>query len=222
VGLRHQWGEARGEAPQTGIERELKQVDSHQRQIKRYCILAGALLVIGALASACSSPAAVPGASGSAPAVTGSPTQLLNDGVTALQAGKTSTAEADFKAVLSTDPSDKYLNNNIAFYDLGVIDQTEGNTKGAITEYKDALVLDANYPAAEYNLAIEETASDPTGAIALYRQVITANPSDVNAIYNLGLLLYETGQKSEGETYLSQAIQMAPSLAKKVPAGVTP
>jgi tetratricopeptide (TPR) repeat protein len=83
-------------------------------------------------------------------------------------------------------------------------------------------VLDPNYPAAEYNLAIEETTDDPQGAIALYRKVIGTDPSDVNAIYNLGLLLYETGQKTEGESYLSQAIQLAPSLAKKVPSGVTP
>jgi tetratricopeptide (TPR) repeat protein len=197
-------------------------VGSHRKLTKRFCILTGTFVTIGALASACSSPAAVPGTSGTSPAVTGSPTQLLNDGVAALSAGKSSTATADFNAVISTDPSDKYLNNNIAYYDLGVINQTQGNTNAAITDYKDAIVLDANYPAAEYNLAIEETASDPTGAIALYRQVISASPSDVNAIYNLGLLLYETGQKTEGETYLSQAIKMAPSLAKKVPAGVTP
>ena len=153
---------------------------------------------------------------------TGSPDQLLNDGVAALDAGNSSGAKADFEAVIRIDPSDKYLNNNIAYYDLGVIAQTQGHTSEAETDYKGAIVLDPHYPAAEYNLAIEETAKDPQGAIAWYRKVIAATPNDVNALYNLGLLLYQTGQKTEGESYLTQAIQLAPSLLKKVPAGVNP
>ncbi len=152
----------------------------------------------------------------------GSPNQLLNAGVAALKAGDIVSAKADFNAVIRTDESDKYLNNNIAYYDLGVIAQTQGKKSEAETDYKSAIVLDPNYPAAEYNLAIEESANEPQDAIALYRKVIATNPTDVNAIYNLGLLLYQTGQKTEGEALLTQALQMAPSLAKKVPTGVSP
>jgi tetratricopeptide (TPR) repeat protein len=181
----------------------------------------GVMLAAGIVAAGCSSPAAVP-PSGSGSVATGSPNQLLNAGVAALNSGKTTTARADFEAILTTDPSNKYGDNKIADYDLGVIDQTQGNTSGAITNYQAAIKIDPNYTGAEYNLAIAETASNPTGAIALYRQVIASSPTDVNAIYNLGLLLYESGQKTEGDTYLNQAIQMAPSLAKKLPPGVTP
>jgi Tfp pilus assembly protein PilF len=44
----------------------------------------------------------------------------------------------------------------------------------------------------------------------------------VNALYNLGLLLIQNGQSTEGEQYLNQAIKIDPSLINKVPAGVTP
>ncbi|HEY3844143.1 MAG TPA: tetratricopeptide repeat protein, partial [Acidimicrobiales bacterium] len=182
-----------------------------------YTTLIALTLAGGVAVAACSSPAAVPNPSGSGPAAVGSPNQLLNSGVAALKAGNTKSATADFNAILTTDPSNKYGDNKIADYDLGVIDQTQGDTNGAITNYQAAIKIDPNYTGAEYNLAIAETASNPTGAIALYRQVIAASPTDVNAIYNLGLLLYESGQKTEGDTYLNQAIQMAPSLAKKLP-----
>jgi tetratricopeptide (TPR) repeat protein len=142
--------------------------------------------------------------------------------VAALSAGKTSQAKADFNAVIAGDPSDKYLNNNIAYYDLGVIAQTHGDNAVAETDYKGAILLDPHYVAADYNLAILEAATDPQGAITLYRQVLVLSPSDVNAIYNLGLLLIQGGQTAEGEQYLNQAIKIDPSLIKKVPAGVTP
>jgi tetratricopeptide (TPR) repeat protein len=192
------------------------------RLIRKLLSGSGVVLAAGAFATACSSPAVVPPTSGSTTVPVGSPNELLNAGVAALKAGKIASAKADFNAVIRTDESDKYLNNNIAYYDLGVIAQTQGNKSQAETDYKSAIVLDPNYPAAEYNLAIEETAAHPQDAIALYRKVIATNPTDVNAIYNLGLLLYQTGQKTEGEALLTQAIQLAPSLAKKVPGGVTP
>jgi Tfp pilus assembly protein PilF len=192
------------------------------RSLLRLWALPGIVIAAGVLAAACSSPAAVPNSSGSNGAATGSPNQLLNDGVSALNSGNVSSARADFNAILSTDPSNKYGDNKIAYYDLGVLNQTQGDKTAAESDYQNAIKIDPTYTGAEYNLAIEETAADPSGAIALYRQVVSDNPSDVNAIYNLGLLLYETGQKTEGDTYLNQALQMAPSLSKKLPAGVTP
>jgi tetratricopeptide (TPR) repeat protein len=196
---------------------------NRNRRNRKFVSGSGIALAAGIFVAACSSPAVVPPtSSGSTTVPVGSPNQLLNAGVVALKAGNIEGAKADFNAVIRTDESDKYLNNNIAYYDLGVIAQTQGKKSEAETDYKSAIVLDPNYPAAEYNLAIEETAADPQDAIALYRKVITTNPTDVNAIYNLGLLLYQTGQKTEGEALLTQALQMAPSLAKKVPGGVTP
>jgi tetratricopeptide (TPR) repeat protein len=192
------------------------------RRIGKLVTGSGLALTAGAFVAACSSPAVVPPKSGSTTVPVGSPNELLDAGVTALKAGNIAGAKADFNAVIRNDQSDKYLNNNIAYYDLGVIAQTQGKKSEAETDYKSAIVLDPNYPAAEYNLAIEESSGDPQDAIALYRKVIATNPTDVNAIYNLGLLLYQTGQKTEGEALLTQAIKMTPSLAKKVPGGVTP
>src|SRR5580693_2682744 len=92
--------------------------------LRKLVATAGAAVTAGALAAACSSPAAI--APGGA-AATGAPSQLLNAGVAALNSGNTSTAETDFKAVLSADPSDKSGDNDIADYDLGVIAQGQGD-----------------------------------------------------------------------------------------------
>ncbi|HEY1829339.1 MAG TPA: tetratricopeptide repeat protein [Acidimicrobiales bacterium] len=169
----------------------------------------------GIVASACSSPSVNQASSEST-------SQLLNAGVAALKDGNTQGAGSDFHAVLKLDPTNTHKEDQIADFDLGVIEQDQNDVPAAEADYQSAIKLDAFYVGPKYNLAIEETTSDPLDAISLYRQVITIQPSDVNAIYNLGLLLYAMGQKPEGQTYLAQAIQMAPSLAKKLPAGVTP
>jgi tetratricopeptide (TPR) repeat protein len=195
-------------------------MSKYKGSMRKLLVLSAVVMAAGALAAACSSPAAI--TPGGSPSTGTSPSQLLNSGVTALNSGDTATAKTDFNAVISTDPSNKYSDNSIAYYDLGVIAQSAGQTSAAVGDYQNAIKLNPNYVGAEYNLAIEETASNPQGAITLYRQVILTSPSDVNAIYNLGLLLYETGDKTQGDTYLNQAISIAPSLAKKLPAGVTP
>jgi tetratricopeptide (TPR) repeat protein len=196
--------------------REVSHMEIRTR--RKIWAIPAAAIGVGALAAACASPSAVPP---STAAGTGSPSQLLNAGVAALNSGNTSAAETDFNSVLSSDPTDKSGDNDIADYDLGVIAQGQGNSATAETDYQAAIAIDPNYTGALYNLAIVETPSNPQGAITLYRKVIVTSPSDVNAIYNLGLLLYESGQVTEGQTYLKQAIALAPSLAQKLPASVS-
>lgn len=151
----------------------------------------------------------------------GSPQTLLNDGVAAANAGNLSQARIDYQAVVKADPTNKDELEQIAWFDLGVIDQKEGNASAAQSEYQQALVLDPKYTNALYNLAVLETTANPQNAINLYQQVLALAPKDPNSMWNLGLLLYRTGQVTQGRTYLNQAIALAPSLASKLPAGVT-
>jgi Tfp pilus assembly protein PilF len=189
-------------------------------RITRRWAVSGIVLSAGMLASACSSsPASPGGASGTA---NQSPSQLVNSGLAQLKAGNDQTARTDFNAVLTTDPSNKSGDNKIAYFDLGVIDQSQGNVATSEAEYHAALNIDANYDPALYNLAVEEAVGNPLGAISLYRQVVANDPNDAEALYNLGLLLYQQGQVTEGRGYLTKALKLNPSYQKLLPAGVTP
>jgi Tfp pilus assembly protein PilF len=183
--------------------------------------IASGLVVAMALAvSACSSPAANSGGSTSTQNL--SPAQLINTGLSALHAGNTEVARQDFNEVLTEDPDNKYGDNKIAYFDLGVIDQSAGNLAGSEAEYNEALKLDPTYSLALYNLAVELAVKQPAEAISLYQRVLAIEPNYVAAVYNLGLLLYQQGQIAEGQSYLSRAISADPSYRKLLPAGVTP
>jgi Tfp pilus assembly protein PilF len=179
---------------------------------------AGLVLSAGIFVAACSSPAATPESS----APSGTPAQLVNAGLAALHAGNDQTARQDFNQVLAEDPSNKTGVNQIAYFDLGVLDAAQGQRAASEAEYNLALNVDPNYYLAQYNLAVEEAVANPQGAIALYRKVVASQPKDVAAIYNLGLLLYQQRQVSEGQVYLAKALALDPSYQKYLPAGVTP
>jgi tetratricopeptide (TPR) repeat protein len=83
------------------------------------------------------------------------------------------------------------------------------------------LNLDPNYNLALYNLAVEEAVGNPLDAINLYRKVVENEPNYVQAVYNLGLLLYQQGQVTEGRGFLSKAFLLNPSYRNLLPAGVT-
>lgn len=172
-----------------------------------------AAVVIAAALAGCSPSTSPP------PSLT--PPQLLSAGISAAAKGNSDQSRADYQAVIQHDPSDRYGVNSLAWYDLGVLDQKEGHLRAAHSEYQYALNLDPKSVHALYNLAVLETTSDPVGAVSLYRKVLTLRPNDPNSQWNLGLLLYRSGQVAEGRMLLNSAIKLAPSLAKKLPSGVT-
>jgi tetratricopeptide (TPR) repeat protein len=147
--------------------------------------------------------------------------QLFTQAFKAQGAGKLSTARADYTKALAEDPTNRYKDNKYDYFNLGVLDQSAGNTAAAATEYRKALLVDPDYTSALYNLAIVDTPSSPQNAILLYEQILAITPKDPNTLYNLGLLLYDTGQIAQGQTMLKEAIFLAPSLQAKLPASVT-
>jgi len=144
----------------------------------------------------------------------------FQDGLAAQAKGQLDTARADYNQALANDPNNQSGDNKYAYFNLGVMDQQQGNSAAASSEYRRALLIDPNFVNAIYNLAIVETPSQPQSAILLYQQILSLKPHDPNTLYNLGLLLYDTGQISQGQALLRQAIQIAPSLSSKLPAGV--
>ena len=146
--------------------------------------------------------------------------KLFASGLKAQGAGHLTTARTDYDKVLAQDPTNHDKNNKFVYFDLGVMDQSAGNTSAAASEYRKALLVDPTYLSALYNLAIVDTPTSPQSAILLYQQILAVTPKDPNTLYNLGLLLYDTGQVSEGQLMLTEAIQLAPSLRAKLPPSV--
>ena len=61
----------------------------------------------------------------------------------------------------------------------------------------------------------------PLAAIDLYRQILRIKPGDADSEFNLGLLLVHVGQKSQGKQLIHAAVVAEPSLAARIPAGIT-
>ena len=76
--------------------------------------------------------------------------------------GNDARAVVDFLAVVKADPR-----NHIAWYNLGVIADRNGQASQAVTDYRSALVGDAHYVPALYNLAELEAPAHAPEASAL-------------------------------------------------------
>src|SRR5215475_5792271 len=89
---------------------------------------------------------------------------LLKQGIAQAEANKLSEAATTFEDILAISPTNKY-----ALYNLGVIEQKRADPSGAVAHYDQALKADTTYTPAMYNKALILEASDPDGALALYR-----------------------------------------------------
>lgn len=143
---------------------------------------------------------------------------LVSQGLTAESHGEVQQAVSDFNAAVTKNPS-----SAIPYYDLGVVYQEKLNEPSlAQTEYNKATLADSSYRPALFNLATLETSSDPGNAINLYNELLKLKPNDPNVLFNLGLLLIAQNQSLTGHADLKKAISLDPSLASRVPKGITP
>jgi tetratricopeptide (TPR) repeat protein len=137
----------------------------------------------------------------------------LAAGLKAHAAGRLDEAAADYRKVLVYDPRNKF-----AYYNLGVIEQTQGDGVSAESDYRIALTIDPNFVPALFNLAILRTSSGgDREAIDLYRQVIQIDEGYAAAHLNLGFLLLDNGQERQGIAELAIAVGLDPTLADRIP-----
>ena len=169
-----------------------------------------ALAAIALFAAACSSsPSSNPSSEADS---------LVSQGLTAESHGQVQQAVSDFNAAVVKNPS-----SAIPYYDLGVVYQEKLNEPSlAQTEYNKATLADSSYRPALFNLATLETSSNPQNAINLYNELLKLKPNDANVLFNLGLLLIAQNQSLTGQADLKKAISLDPSLASRVPKGITP
>jgi tetratricopeptide (TPR) repeat protein len=124
--------------------------------------------------------------------------------------GDYATASADYLSVVASQPG-----NYVAWYDLGVIAGRDGEAAQAAHDYSQAIAANPKYVPGLYNLALSEAAADPTGALGLYRRVVSLQPDNAEALFNEGLLLESTGQTALGIQDVAKAVDLDPSLGPK-------
>jgi tetratricopeptide (TPR) repeat protein len=136
----------------------------------------------------------------------------VDAGLKAHVAGKYGSAEEHYRAAIKKDKK-----NKLAYYNLGLIEQTLGHADEAETAYRVTLKLDPDYGPALFNLAILRTKASSYGEAAeLYRRAIAVKPTDATAHLNLGLLLRDhLGQSGEGQTEIAKALELDPGLAAR-------
>ncbi|MGO9559020.1 MAG: tetratricopeptide repeat protein [Acidimicrobiales bacterium] len=140
---------------------------------------------------------------------------LVGAGIALLKQNNLNAAQQLFEQAVKAAPT-----LPVAYYDLGVIDQEENNTRGALQEYLMANREDPKYVHALYNRAVIYRTLNKPLAEFLYRQVIQYQPDAPTALLALGLL--EIGGKgsavqSQAIGYLKQAVKLDRSLMADIP-----
>jgi tetratricopeptide (TPR) repeat protein len=118
-------------------------------------------------------------------------------------------ATTTFQDVLAINPGNVY-----ALYNLGVINQIQGDSAGAIGFYDKALVASKTYTPAMYNKAILLEQSNPQQALNLYQQVVKINPQASTAYLRMAFVQAEQGDLAAAQVSYAKAIAIDPSLGK--------
>jgi tetratricopeptide (TPR) repeat protein len=138
---------------------------------------------------------------------------LVASGLKLLSTGNTNAAEQLFQQAITRNPKDP-----VAYYDLGVVYQREGDTRDALLQYRKALTANPRYVPALFNQAIIIARSNAPLAIFLYQQIIRFQPDSPTAFLNLGLLENQSkGLHPQALRDLARAVQLDPSLRGNIP-----
>ncbi len=178
-----------------------------RRRLRRF--LLPAVLGAGLLGAACGN---------SSPSPPSRANALISEGIHAESIGHFQQAVRDFRSAAAADPR-----GAAPYYQLGVLYQQKlKDPTQAAAAYKRALSIKPRYWSAMFNLAIVDTPTQPTAALNLYNDIVLNNRNDASAYFNLGLLLIHQLQPIPGHEALKKAIELDPSLAQRVPTGITP
>jgi len=134
---------------------------------------------------------------------------LLQEGISQAQAKMLDQATTTFKNVLLLSPKNVY-----ALYNLGVIDQTEKNTAGALSYYNRALNADSTYTPAMYNMAIILESTNLDAALALYQKIVVINPKASTAYLRMAFVYAKQGQTVKAHEARAKAIALDANLSK--------
>jgi tetratricopeptide (TPR) repeat protein len=178
---------------------------------------AAALAVVAALAG-CGSGAAAAGDAANGTAASASATRntpgsivaaLLQVGIRQADQKNWSAADTTFSDVLDIVPRDVF-----ALYNLGLVDQSVGDTGGAASYYDQAIADDATYTPALYNLAITLENSDQAMALNLYQKIVAIDPKASTAYLRMAFVYAEQGDVQQAKAAQAKAIALDPGLGQ--------
>ena len=147
-----------------------------------------------------------------------SPRVLLQKGLLAQKSGRSAIAISYYNQVIAADPSNKGNYATYAYYNLGVEYMSSGKSVAALRYYSSAIQSDPTYLPALFNLAVGETSTNPTVAIADYNKILALAPHNADTLFNAGLLNEQLGNVKLAISLVKEAISYDPSLATRVPA----
>jgi Tfp pilus assembly protein PilF len=134
---------------------------------------------------------------------------LLQTGIGQAERHDWSAATTTFKDVLAVSPHNVY-----ALYNLGLVDQSTGNSAGADDYYEQAIAVNGSYTPALYNLAITQENSDPARALGLYEKIVAINPQASTAYLRMAFVYARRGELGLAKTAQAKAIAIDPTLGK--------
>jgi tetratricopeptide (TPR) repeat protein len=125
------------------------------------------------------------------------------------QAGRLAQAEQIYRQVLQQNPQQAEALNL-----LGVIACQHGKLEEGITLYRQALALQPAFTGARENLCLalwKQGKSLIEEATNAYSQIVTFEPSNIQAFSNLGLILQDQNKLDESIAYYQQALAVEPN-----------
>ena len=124
------------------------------------------------------------------------------------RAGNYSRARREYAVVLSADPR-----NTAAEFNLGQIDELEGDTRAAAKHYRTALSIDQGNELAAKQLAIIEYANqDWKGLLGTLEPAVAASPDMSDLRFLLGVAYEKSGQRKKAIAEYKMALRFTPNL----------
>jgi tetratricopeptide (TPR) repeat protein len=115
----------------------------------------------------------------------------------------------EFSCVVKNDPNDQY-----GWYNLGVVEQRDGNTGKAASDYLKAIAIQPDFEAALYKLGVIRLQSGQyTAAVTLLDRAVAAGPKDANALFKLASALghlHTASANERAKAVLNRALALNP------------
>lgn len=163
-----------------------------------------AVLILSACSGASSVQEGAPTSSNSAEVASG-----LESALSAQNAGDVSSAMGDYDEVIEIDPD-----NRVALFNLGLLRRAEGDFTGSIEAWTTLLAANPDLSLARYQRALTfRAAGDFEAAVADLRIVLDDEPSNKEALDQIGTLLIALGREEEGKVFLDRVFESDTSIA---------
>lgn len=135
----------------------------------------------------------------------GDPEPLNELGVVLLRLGKSDEARRAFNQLIDVDPTAAGT-----WYNLGLLEIEARRTEAAAAAFARVLELNPRHVDAWRGLGAVVAASDPKRATDAWQHVIEIEPNDFDTLYNLAIVLAESGRHAEALPYLRRFVAEAP------------